>query len=105
MTKRDLVQRLAERLEISQKEAKVIVDTVFEELEEALARGERIEVRGFGSFVVRTQQGHRSRNPRTGEPIDVPPKRFPRFKTGKEMKERINRSAVSRGPNKGEGAP
>ncbi|HEX16555.1 MAG: integration host factor subunit beta [Deltaproteobacteria bacterium] len=91
MTKRELIQRLAERLGISQKEAKVIVDTVFEELEEALARGERIEVRGFGSFVVRSHNGYTGRNPRTGEAVEVPPKRLPHFKTGKEMRERINR--------------
>lgn len=91
MTKRELIQRLAERLQISQKEARVIVDTVFEELEEALARGERVEVRGFGSFVVRSHDGYTGRNPRTGETVEVPSKRLPHFKTGKEMRERINR--------------
>lgn len=92
MTKKQLIQRLAERLDISQKEAKVIVDTVIEEMEEALIRGERIELRGFGTFSIRRYEGYKGRNPRTGEVVDVPPKRLPHFKVAKETKDRINRS-------------
>lgn len=91
MTKRELVQRLAQKLDISQKEAKVIVDTILEEMEEALVRGERIELRGFGTFSIREYEGHKGRNPKTGEIIEIPPKRLPHFKVGKETKNRINR--------------
>jgi len=91
MTKRELIQRLADKLDVSQKEAKVIVDTILEEMEEALVRGERIEIRGFGTFSIREYEGYKGRNPKTGEVIDIPPKRLPHFRVGKETKDRINR--------------
>ncbi len=91
MTKGELAKRLAERAKVSQREAKVVVDAVFEGMEEAMLRGERIEIRGFGSFVLRSYDSYQGRNPKTGERISVPPKRLPYFKVGKELRERVNR--------------
>ncbi|RLA80726.1 MAG: integration host factor subunit beta [Deltaproteobacteria bacterium] len=91
MTKGELTKRLAEKAKVSQREAKVVVDAVFEEMEEAMLRGERIEIRGFGSFVLRSYDSYQGRNPKTGERINVPPKRLPYFKVGKELRERVNR--------------
>jgi integration host factor subunit beta len=92
MTKSDLIEKLAERLKLPKGKAETIVNTVFESMETALARGERIEIRGLGSFEVRSYKAYEGRNPRTGEPVGVQPKRLPFFKVGKELKERVNES-------------
>jgi integration host factor subunit beta len=90
MNKAELTLQLAEKTNLTQKVAKVIVDTVFDGMRDSLIRGERIEIRGFGSFVIREYGGYRGRNPKTGEIVDVPPKKLPFFKVGKELKERVN---------------
>jgi integration host factor subunit beta len=73
----------------------VIVDTVFRSIVEALHRGEKIELRGFGSFRLRRREPRKGRNPKTGDRVDVPPKQVPYFKPGKELKDLINRSGES----------
>jgi len=93
MNKAELTLRLAEKTNLTQKVAKVIVDTIFDGMRDSLIRGERIEIRGFGSFVVRGYGGYKGRNPKTGEIVDVPPKKLPFFKVGKELKERVNSGA------------
>jgi len=90
MNKAELITKVSERANVTQKVAKVIVDTLFNGMKESLEKGERIEIRGFGSFVVRSYGGYRGRNPKTGEVVDVPPKRLPFFKVGKELKEMVN---------------
>ena len=90
MNKADLSTKLAAKENIQLRVAKAIVDLLFDGMREALERGERIEVRGFGSFMVRNYGGHKGRNPKTGEIVDVPPKRLPFFKVGKELKEMVN---------------
>lgn len=90
MTKSDLIETVARSLKLPKGKAEVIVNAVFLSLEEALARGERIEIRGFGSFEVRSYKSYEGRNPRTGDPVDVEPKRLPFFKVGKELRERVN---------------
>src|SRR5512137_189210 len=92
MTKSDLIEKLAERLKLPKGKAETIVNGIFEAMEAALARGERIEIRGLGSFEVRSYKAYEGRNPRTGEPVGVQPKRLPFFKVGKELKERVNES-------------
>ncbi|MBI5480846.1 MAG: integration host factor subunit beta [Deltaproteobacteria bacterium] len=92
MTKSDLIEKLAERLKLPKGKAETIVNGIFESMEAALARGERIEIRGLGSFEVRSYKAYEGRNPRTGEPVGVQPKRLPFFKVGKELKERVNES-------------
>jgi integration host factor subunit beta len=95
MTKSDLVERIAELRNLPKGRAESVVNMVFEALEQALARDERIEVRGLGSFETRRYGAYKGRNPRTGESVAVKPKRLPFFKVGKELKDLIN-SKISR---------
>ncbi len=90
MNKAELITKVSEKANVTQKVAKVIVDTLFDGMKESLEKGERIEIRGFGSFVVRNYGGYKGRNPKTGEIVDVPPKKLPFFKVGKELKEMVN---------------
>src|SRR5919205_1190018 len=78
-------------LDPTKKHSEVIVDTVFKSIIDALHRGEKIELRGFGSFRLRKREPRKGRNPKTGDKADVPPKKVPYFKPGKELKELINR--------------
>ena len=91
MTKSDLVERIAEKLDVTKKEAEAIVNVVFGSIVDAVKREEKVELRGFGCFKVKTKRARKGRNPRTGEEIDIPPKRVPYFKPGKDMKEVVNR--------------
>src|SRR4029453_12489838 len=91
MNKSDLVDNLTERLKsMSRKEVDLIVDTIFDKMTTALAGGNRIEIRGFGGFEVRTRQARQGRNPKTGDKVFVTTRRVPFFKVGKELKEKIN---------------
>ncbi len=91
MTKRELIEKLAERVkDLSLKDSEVIVKTIFDSMTEALATGDRIEIRGFGSFQVKERRSREGRNPRTGDKVDVEAKRVPFFKVGKELKERVD---------------
>ena len=91
MTKRELIEKLAERVkDLSLKDAEIIVNTVFDTMTEALSTGDRIEIRGFGSFQVKERRSREGRNPRTGDKVAVASKRVPFFKVGKELKERAD---------------
>jgi integration host factor subunit beta len=87
MTKAELVEEVARASELNKRDAEVIVETVFGSIIGALHKGEKVELRGFGSFRTRERGPRRGRNPKTGEPVDVPAKRVPYFKPGKELKE------------------
>lgn len=90
MNKSDLVKNLAKRTDLPMRKAEEIVDMVFKTMTDALVEGDRIEIRGFGSFVVKEYKGYTGRNPKTGQKITVGSKYLPFFKTGKELKERVN---------------
>ncbi len=90
MTKADLIQALADQMDMTAKEAKSIVETILETMADALAEGRNVELRGFGSFQVRDYDTYTGRNPKTGAEITVAPKRLPFFKVGKDLRERIN---------------
>ncbi|MDF1587248.1 integration host factor subunit beta [Marinimicrococcus flavescens] len=93
MTKSDLIKRLAAaNPHLYQRDIERIVATVFEEISAALERGDRVELRGFGAFSVRPRSARVGRNPRTGREVEVPDKVVPYFKTGKELRERLNES-------------
>lgn len=89
MNKSELVEQLALKKDISIKRAEEVVNLVFSSLSEAMVEGDRIEIRGLGSFVIKDYGTYTGRNPKTGAPIDVKPKKLPFFKVGKELKERI----------------
>ena len=91
MTKADLIDEVAQAGRLTRRDAEVVVETVFESMAQALARGEKIELRGFGSFRVQERSARRARNPTTGEEVDVPARRVPRFRPGREMRELLNR--------------
>ena len=91
MTRRELIAAVAGAEGVSIKEAELVVKTVFGNMERALTEEDRIEIRGFGSFKVKSYQGYQGRNPRTGDSIQVKNKKLPFFKVGKELKERVNK--------------
>ena len=91
MIRSELIQKIAdENPHLTQRHVERIVNTVFEEITDALAKGDRVELRGFGAFSTRARDPRQGRNPRTGEPVEVPGKRVPYFKPGKEIRERLN---------------
>jgi integration host factor subunit beta len=95
MTKAELVEDVARAAELTKKDAERLVEIVFESIIDTLNSGEKIELRGFGSFRVRERGARRGRNPKTGDPVDIPAKRVPYFKPGKELKELINEPAAA----------
>ncbi|MBI1867477.1 MAG: integration host factor subunit beta [Methylocystis sp.] len=91
MIKSELIQRIASRNgHLYQRDVDTIVGTILDEITSALARGDRVELRGFGAFSVKRREARTGRNPRTGARVAVEEKRVPFFKTGKEMRERLN---------------
>ncbi len=90
MNKSQLIESLAKEENLPIRNAEVVVNTVFGEVESALIRGERVEIRGLGSFKVKEYDGYKGRNPKTGEMIKVESKKLPFFKVGKELKERVD---------------
>ncbi len=98
MTKAALVEEVARVADLTKKHAEVIVETVFRSITDALRRGEKIELRGFGSFRLRRREPRKGRNPKTGDRVDVPSKRVPYFKPGKELKDLINRDIEATRP-------
>jgi integration host factor subunit beta len=90
MTKADLVEDVIRTTELPRKESETIVETIFESIIQALQTGDKIEIRGFGSFRTRQRRGRVGRNPKTGAKVDVPPKRIPFFKPSKELKDFVN---------------
>lgn len=91
MTKSELIDAVASKADnFSRKDVEVIVDTLFENITKSLSRGEKIEIRGFGSFKVKDRSARQGRNPKSGEGISIDSKTVPFFKAGKELRERVN---------------
>jgi len=90
MTKAELVEEVAKSTQLTKKHAEIIVNTVFESIVDTLKAGEKIELRGFGSFRIRHRGPRVGRNPKTGAKVDVPAKRIPYFKPGKDLREMLN---------------
>ncbi len=91
MTKSALIDKVAEKVEgLTRKQTEIIVETVFDGIKDALAKGEKIEIRGFGNFRLKQRRPRRARNPKTGEGVDVPSKRVLHFKVGKALKDALN---------------
>jgi integration host factor subunit beta len=94
MTKSELTERLAElNPRLYQRDVERIVAAIFDEISRALSRGERVELRGFGAFAVKRREARLGRNPRTGVNVHVTEKHIPRFKTGKQLRERLNQAS------------
>jgi integration host factor subunit beta len=86
MTKSDMAEKLAEKLNITKQQAETIINLFTNSIVEALSKGDKVEIRGFGSFRIRHRAAKEGRNPKTGEKVFVPPKKVPFFKTGKEFR-------------------
>lgn len=98
MTKSELVTLVAQRLpHMTHEDAEIIIETIFGSMADALAQGDDIEIRGFGSLRVKDRKERQGRNPRTGESVPIPTKKHPRFKIGRELHERINQKVPSAG--------
>src|SRR5690348_2687203 len=95
MTKADLVEEVIRTTELPRKESEAIVETIFDSIIQALQTGDKIEIRGFGSFRTRQRRGRVGRNPKTGAKVEVPPKRIPFFKPSKELKDFVNGEAAA----------
>ena len=92
MTKAELVDEVARVVQLTKKQAETIVNIVFDSIVDSLRAGQKIELRGFGSFRLRSRKSRTGRNPKTGEKVEVPSKKIPYFKPGKELKELINKA-------------
>ncbi len=93
MTKSGLIEKITESIkDLTRKQTEIIVDTVFDSMKEALSRGEKVEIRGFGNFRLKKRRPRKARNPKTGEGVEVPPKSVVYFKVGKDLRESINRN-------------
>jgi len=90
MTKSDLIEELTQKLQLTKKKVESIVNCCFDTMFEALVNGDRIEIRGFGSWYVKSYKGYTGRNPKTGTSVEVPEKKLPFFRVGKELKKRID---------------
>ncbi len=89
MNKIDIINKVAEDMKLNQKVTKIAVDTIVDTIKQAIVKGDRVEIRGFGSFTIRQYKAYKGRNPKTGQLVDVKPKKLPYFKVGKELKEMI----------------
>lgn len=98
MNKSELIEAVAEKTKVTKKKAEDVVNLIFDSMVEAMAKGDRIEIRGWGSFVVKEYGAYTGRNPRTGESIEVRPKKLPFFKVGKELKERVDEEETGSPP-------
>jgi integration host factor subunit beta len=90
MTKADLIEEVAKVAEVTRKDGEVIVETIFDSIVKSLRAGDKIEIRGFGSFRTRQRKPRTGRNPKTGAKVDVPAKTIPFFKPSKELKDMVN---------------
>jgi integration host factor subunit beta len=99
MTKADLIEEVSRVVEMTRKESEVIVETIFDSIVKSLRGGDKIEIRGFGSFRTRQRQARVGRNPKSGDRVDVPAKRIPFFKPSKELRDLVNGSAEAGPPS------
>jgi len=90
MNKSDLISAIKEKTSLSRKDAEKVIDTFFDTITQSIVSGGRVEIRGFGSFMVKNYKPYTGRNPKTGSQIQVPPKKLPFFKVGKELKEMVD---------------
>ena len=98
MTKADLIEEVSRVVEMTRKESEIIVETIFDSIVKSLRAGDKIEIRGFGSFRTRQRQARIGRNPKSGDKVEVPAKRIPFFKPSKELRDIVNASASAAAP-------
>ena len=95
MTKSELIEKLSYTNGVlNKKESEIIVNTIFNSISDALIAGDRVEIRGFGSFTIRNRDAREARNPKSGDIVRIPSKKTPFFKTGKELREKVNNGSL-----------
>lgn len=104
MTKADLIDEVSRVAELTRKDSEVIVESIFDSVVRSLRTGDKIEIRGFGSFRTRQRKARVGRNPKTGDRVEVPPKKIPYFKPSKELKDLVNTTAAPAASPAGEAA-
>ena len=102
LTKADLIEEVLRITELPRKESETIVETIFDSIIQSLQQGQKIEIRGFGSFRTRERRGRVGRNPKTGAKVEVPAKKIPFFKPSKELKDFVNNAEAQAAPAVGE---
>ncbi len=95
MTKADLIDEVSRVAELTRKDSEIIVESIFDSVVHSLRAGDKIEIRGFGSFRTRQRKARVGRNPKTGDRVEVPPKKIPYFKPSKELKDLVNQNATA----------
>ena len=105
MTKAELVEKVANQINLTKKQTEVVVNTVFSSITDSLAEGKKVELRGFGSFRIRQRNARVGRNPKSGQKVDVPSKKVPFFKAGKELRELVDEHEVQEAANEAEDTP
>jgi len=96
MTRSELIEKISEKSEgLTLKQTEIVIDTVFDSIKDALQKGEKVEIRGFGNFRLKERGPRKARNPKTGEPVDVPGKKAIRFKVGKALREALNPGQIA----------
>jgi len=103
MTKAELVEKVANQINLTKKQTEVVVNTVFSSITDSLAEGKKVELRGFGSFRIRQRNARVGRNPKSGEKVDVPSKKVPFFKAGKELRELVDEHEAQEAARESEG--
>jgi len=94
MTKAELVEKVANKINLTKKQTEVIVNTVFQSITDSLAKGDKVELRGFGSFRIRERSARIGRNPKSGKKVEVPAKKVPFFKAGKELRALVDKKGL-----------
>ena len=102
MTKAELVEKVANQINLTKKQTEVVVNTVFSSITDSLAEGKKVELRGFGSFRIRQRNARVGRNPKSGQKVDVPSKKVPFFKAGKELRELVDEREAEEAAREGQ---
>jgi integration host factor subunit beta len=105
MTKAELVEKVANQINLTKKQTEVVVNTVFSSITDSLADGKKVELRGFGSFRIRQRNARVGRNPKSGQKVDVPSKKVPFFKAGKELRELVDEREAEEAAREGQENP
>lgn len=97
MTKADLIEEVSNAIDVTRKDSEAVIETIFDRIIESLRKGDKVEIRGFGSFRLRQRESRTGRNPKTGEKVEVPARKIPYFKPSKDLKDHLNPSAAKVG--------
>lgn len=97
MTKAELIEEVARAIDVTRKDSEAVIETIFDSIIDSLRKGDKVEIRGFGSFRIRQRESRTGRNPKTGEKVEVPARKIPYFKPSKDLKDNLNPSAARMG--------